>query len=233
MTAPLTPTRKSSPRSPWQTFDAHHRLGAAIVAGAITAFLLPKGLGAPIEVMTIWDAFAGAIVVLAWVVILTQDPFEMRRAARLEDASSTFLFTVVVVAAAASLLAVFMTLGPAKDLPKPELAAHLVLAVSTVGLSWALVHTIFAMRYAHTYYTGAREGTRENVAGGLIFPEEKNPDYFDFAYFSFVIGMTCQVSDVQISRRPLRRMVLWHGLIAFGFNTAILALFVNIVAGLL
>lgn len=232
MTTPTPPSRPPS-RSLWRTYDAHHRVAAALVAAALTAGFLHGRASVPLQAMGSWDAFAATVVVLVWAVILSQDPYEMRRTARLEDASRSLIFGVVLVAAGASLLAVFLTLGPAKDLPKHRLVEHLAISISTVVLSWILVHSIFAMRYAHAYYAGARSAARPDVAGGLIFPEEKNPDYFDFAYFSFVIGMTCQVSDVQISARALRRTALWHGLIAFGFNTAILALLVNIVAGLL
>jgi uncharacterized membrane protein len=233
MTAQTPPSIPRLSRSPWRKFDAHHRAAAGVVVGAATAWIMQGRVRAPLQALAAWDTFAGTVIILAWAVILTQDPYEMRRAAKLEDASRRFLFSVVLVAAGASLLAVLMTLGFAKDLPKSRLIEHVILSVSTVGLSWILVHTIFALRYAHIYYAGAKESPRTAVAGGLIFPEESNPDYSDFAYFSFVIGMTCQVSDVQISARPMRRTALWHGLIAFGFNTAILALLVNIVAGLL
>ncbi len=91
----------------------------------------------------------------------------------------------------------------------------------------------FTIRYAHLYYIDAHKKNREDIKGGLIFPGGENPNYLDFAYFSFVIGMTCQVSDVQISSRQMRRLATVHGLIAFVFNTAILAVFVNIVAGLI
>jgi len=231
MPAPAPPPRLSP--WPWNTWDAHYRLALALAAALVAGVFVRGRTGAATGLIAVWDVFAATNLLLVWAVILTQDPFEMRRAVRLEDASRTFIFIVVVVAAAASLLAAFANLGPAKDLPRGRLAGHLLLSVGAVGLSWALVHTVFAMRYAHYYYEGAREGARDQVRGGLIFPQEPHPDYLDFAYFAFVVGMTCQVSDVQISRRALRRMALWHGLIAFGFNTAILALFVNIVAGIL
>ena len=231
MPAPAPPPRLSP--WPWNNWDAHYRLAVAVAAALVAGVLVQGRTGAATGLIAVWDVFAAVNLLLIWAVILTQDPYEMRRAVRLEDASRTFIFTLVVVTAAASLLAAFMNLGPARDLPRGRLASHLVLSISAVGLSWALVHTVFAMRYAHYFYEGARDGSRDKVKGGLIFPQEPHPDYLDFAYFAFVVGMTCQVSDVQISRRELRRMALWHGLIAFGFNTAILALFVNIVAGML
>jgi uncharacterized membrane protein len=100
-----------------------------------------------------------------------------------------------------------------------------------VVLGWLLVHTIFSFRYAHLYY-GDRDRNNESD-GGLIFPGRADPSYCDLAYFSFVIGMTFQVSDVQITDQRIRRLVLGHGLISFGYNTAILALVVNVVSNLL
>jgi uncharacterized membrane protein len=162
-----------------------------------------------------------------------QDPYHVRRLARLQDAGRTFIFVVVISAAVASLAAAGLLLGSTRTVSVGLLAGHVVLVGATVALSWILVHTLFALRYAHAYYRGAAELARDKVAGGLEFPGEKNPDYLDFAYFSFVIGMTCQVSDVQISDRSIRRLALIHGLIAFAFNTAILAIVVNIVAGVI
>jgi uncharacterized membrane protein len=91
---------------------------------------------------------------------------------------------------------------------------------------------MFALRYAHLFYS-APISSSEDYAGGLQFPEEKAPDYLDFAYFSFVVGMTCQVSDVQITSRSIRRLALAQGILSFAFNTVILALTVNIISGLL
>ena len=97
--------------------------------------------------------------------------------------------------------------------------------------SWFLIHTIFTLRYAHIFY-GDNEERPHTHAAGLKFPGDKNPDYFDFAYFAFVLGMTFQVSDVQITSNKLRRMAMWHGLLSFGYNTIMIALTINLIAGL-
>ncbi len=186
----------------------------------------------PTQLVVAWSAFAFTITVLAWFVISTKDPYDARRDARLQDASATFLFVLVISAATASLLAVGLLLGSAKHLSPTGLGWHIALSVTAIGLSWTLVHTIFALRYAHIYFRDARKVERKEIVGDLIFPGKAGPDYFDFAYFSFVIGMTCQVSDVQIASTKVRRLALVHGLISFAFNTAILAMFVNIIAGL-
>ncbi len=103
--------------------------------------------------------------------------------------------------------------------------------VTIIG-SWLLVHTIFAMHYAHEYYQD-HQTQSDCKAGGLDFPEDIEPDYWDFLYFSFVIGMTSQVSDVQITSRSMRRLSLLHSILSFFFNTAIVAMSINIIAGLI
>ena len=135
----------------------------------------------------------------------------------------------MLIAACASIFAVAAELGTAKGLDRAHLGAHVLFCLLTVAGSWALVHTIFTLRYAHVYY-GLGEDNKP--AGGLDFPEEDRPDYLDFAYFSFVIGMTSQVSDVQISSQRLRRLALGHGLVSFVFNLAILGLSINIISSL-
>jgi len=108
---------------------------------------------------------------------------------------------------------------------------YVSLAVLGILLSWSMVHTTFTFHYAHLYYDDDEDENSDADAGGLDFPKDKEPDYLDFAYFSFVIGMTFQVSDVQITRRNLRRHVLIHGLISFALNTFVVALTINLIAG--
>jgi uncharacterized membrane protein len=223
--APVVPTSRYA-------FDAHHRVLTGCVLAALTFAGLHGRCSVPTQLVITWDVFSLTLIVLAWIVISTKDPYQARRNARLQDASATFLFVLIVSAATASLLAVGLLLGSAKDLKPGELAAHVALSVTAVVFSWTLVHTVFALRYAHSYFRDARKVERHKVSGGLIFPGDGSPGYMDFAYFSFVIGMTCQVSDVQISSPQMRRLALVHGMISFAFNTAILAMFVNIIAGL-
>jgi len=221
-----------SPSTGRYMLDAHHRFFFACILAAVTFAGLHGRFSVPTQLIVAWDVFALTIVVLAWLIISNRDPYEVRRNVRLQDASATFLFSLVVIAATASLFAVGLLLGSVKNLSPTGLSLHIALAVSAVGVSWMLVHTVFTLRYAHFYYFDARDVARHAVAGGLLFPGKGSPCYMDFAYFSFVIGMTCQVSDVAISSPKIRRLALVHGLISFAFNTAILAMFVNIIAGL-
>jgi len=213
--------------------DARHRLLIGLVAAVAVFALLPGSHVLAARIIAAWDAFGVAILALAWSRIVTTDPREVRGTARLQDSSQTVIFLSVVVAACASLFALAYLLGGVKDLAKGRITEHVALAFGTVLCSWTLVHTVFALRYAHSYYRSAAESGKGDRLEGLQFPDEKEPDYMDFTYFSFVIGMTFQVSDVQITSRVLRRLVLLHGLISFAFNTVILALSINIISGLL
>ena len=117
-----------------------------------------------------------------------------------------------------------------KDSLGMEEAVFLPIIIGGILLSWTLVHTTFCFHYAHLYYDNEK-GTINN-AEGLEFPKEKHPDYIDFAYFSFVIGMTFQVSDIEVSARKIRRLALLHGLLSFILNTFVVALTINLIAGL-
>ena len=126
-----------------------------------------------------------------------------------------------------------MLLAAAKELQGGEAFRHVALATVTVVSSWLLVHTMMALHYAHVFYCPCEGSTDDSHSVGVTFPEEEEPDFLDFAYFSFVIGMTCQVSDVQVTAARMRRIVLLHSLLSFAFNTVILAFSINLAATLL
>jgi uncharacterized membrane protein len=145
----------------------------------------------------------------------------------MQDETRGEIFVIVVVSTFAGLLAVVLLLIN-KDIEPLDL----IIAILGMFLSWFLVHTTFTMRYAHLYYGGKQKEKSEKDGSGLEFPGNDEPDFIDFAYFSFVLGMTFQVSDVEISNREIRRLSLLHSLIAFIFNTVIVALTINALAGL-
>ena len=210
--------------------DAHHRFLIALVLSAIAYVALMGRVSGMAHIFVTWDFFSFCILVLAWVRIVNACPSSARKTARLQDSSYTAIFVFVIISACASLLALGILLGSAaKDMSGRQLTEHILLSVATVTCSWTLVHTVFAMRYAHLFYHKSESGKGD----GLDFPGEKAPDYIDFAYFSFIIGMTFQVSDVQISSRAIRRLALAHSIVSFAFNMVILALTVNIISGLL
>ena len=137
------------------------------------------------------------------------------------------------MAALASLLGVVALLGTLKTDSAAMQARHVLLSVAAVAESWLLVHTVFTLRYAHIYYD--RDNRNPGLdTGGLEFPGgDLAPDYLDFAYFAFTIGMAAQTADVTISGKRQRRTALLHAIVAFSFNTAILALSISALGGLL
>ena len=176
-----------------------------------------------------WDTFSLSLIAMTWITFMITKPQEIREQARVQDSSRSVIFITVLIATLASFLAVLLLLVT-KQKFKSEESFHLIVAVAGMVLSWFLIHTIFTLRYAHIFY-GDDEENPTTHAGGLKFPDDKKPDYRDFAYFSFVLGMTFQVSDVQITSKALRRLAMWHGLLAFGYNTIMIALTINLIAG--
>ena len=213
--------------------DARHRLLIALAAAAVVFVALRGQARLSTILIASWDAFAFFILALDWIVILKTPHNKLRERAREEDLSRSLISVFVVVAACAALFAVGFLIGTNKGQTAGHFTVHLILTLLTVIFSWSLVHTVFGFRYAHAFYGDSDEPGVNQHAGGLIFPGDRPPDYFDFAYFSIVVGMTCQVSDVQITSRRLRRLTLVHSVLAFGFNTIILALLINTVSSLL
>ena len=213
--------------------DARHRLVIGLAAAAAVWILLRGHVREATELIAIWDAFAFSVLALAWLSILTTPVRVIRGHAQEQDLSRLVILVFVVVAACAALFAVGFLLGIHKAEERGHLTIHLLLSLSTVVFSWMLVHTDFGLHYAHAFYGDSDEPAQDRHAGGLDFPGDHAPDYFDFAYFSFVIGMTCQVSDVQITSRRMRRLALLHGVLSFAFNTIILAMLINTVTSLI
>jgi uncharacterized membrane protein len=214
--------------------DARHRLIYSIVIALAVWFGLRGRVQPSTQSIVTWDVFALSILVLAWLTIITTPPEKLRARAQMQDVSHILIFIFVVVAACAGLFAVgFLFLNKSVVVQRPHFFIHLLMSLVAVICSWSLVHTVFGLRYAHTYY-GDPDGPTgpKPHAGGLDFPGDREPDYMDFAYFSFVIGMTFQVSDVVITSRDLRKLVLVHAMLSFAFNTVILALTINTVSAL-
>lgn len=209
------------------------RLLLAGLAATVTSLLLPPWLHLPSRTLCIWDAGMFCFLFLSWVEMLRATPEFMSRRAKYEDPGRFVILCLITAAACASLLAIGFILHDSKGLSTGLLFLHLVLSVSTIVGSWLLVHTIFASHYAKDYYQDDPSTPEIDDVGGLEFPNCTQPDYWDFLYFSFVIGMTSQVSDVQVLSRPMRRLTLFHSVLSFFFNTAILAMSINIIAGMI
>jgi uncharacterized membrane protein len=216
----------------WLEHDARHRLAFSFGLAAIAAFVLHARVRPWTLAMLTWDVFALSVLALAWVTILTTPDDALRRRAQEQDLSRSLIFVFLVIAAVSSLFAVVYLLHSTKVSQSSHLLLHCLMTLFAVVGAWAVTHTVFGMRYAHTFY-GDDEPHGQDHAGGLDFPGNCTPNYMDFAYFSFVIGMTFQVSDVQVTSREMRQLVLLHGIISFAFNTVILALAINTVSSLI
>jgi uncharacterized membrane protein len=173
----------------------------------------------PTRLLIGWDVGVAAYLILAYSMIAYSDVARIKRRAATQDEGSIAILILTATAALASLGAIVVELGSAGRQPM-----SLALAAITIVLSWAFTHTMFALHYAHDFYD------QRGPEGGLTFPGNEKPDYWDFVYFSLVIGMTSQVSDVAVACKPIRRTVTAHGVISFFFNAALLALLVNIAA---
>jgi uncharacterized membrane protein len=214
--------------------DARHRIAIAIVVAAVVWFVSHHQQSSTRCIIT-WDTFALTVLGLAWLTIVTTPPDKLRARARKQDLSHILIFIFVLVTACAGLFAVGFLFFSKQAFPdRSHFLVHLFGSMVAVICSWMLVHTVFGLRYAHTYY-GDPDGPSGPLshAGGLEFPGDREPDYVDFAYFSFVIGMTFQVSDVVITSRDFRKLVLAHSMLSFGFNTVILALALSTVSNVL
>jgi uncharacterized membrane protein len=206
---------------PVRVVYARPRTFISLAVGLAAFFLLPGSLRLVTRLLTGWDIFIALYLLLVCIMMQRCGLVHIRRNAAVQDDGRFLILLLTALGAFASIAAILFELGGTH---RSGLA--LALATGTIALSWAGVHTSFALHYAHDYYRGAKPG-------GLQFPngdQHEHPDYWDFVYFSFVIGMTAQVSDVGITDKTIRRTVTVHGIISFIYNTALVALMVNIAA---
>lgn len=218
---PMTPDTDLL-RLPHPRFLAFLAVFAAVTLA--TALMVP-GLRPSVALITGFDTGAAVFIVSAAPLWRDERIPRMRASAERDDGGRTLLLAIMGV----TLVAVLVALGLALRSAGPRTPADLALVVVTLVLGWTLANLVYALHYAHLYYD--QVGKRDR--GGLAFPGDAPPIFADFCYFSFVIGMTCQVSDVTISDRTLRRTVLVHGLLSFFFNLGVLALTINVLAGVL
>lgn len=205
---------------------------ASILAGVAVFPFAPAWCPAMVRVVAVYDTAAIAMLAFYWTIVIRSDVAETRARAASEDPGRNVAFVIVLLAVAFGFIAAFDVLLPAsKSLNSLQTAFIYALGFAAVVLGWFLIHTLLVFRYAHLYYQHGDRGGKASAP--LAFPGTDEPRDLDFAYFSFVLGMTFQVSDVQIASPRIRALALAHGLVSFGYNTAILALVVNVVAGLL
>jgi uncharacterized membrane protein len=224
---------KASKKSPGNIFLRMHPLQRIMLSLGITllAFFTSRNmhLDSMLRFTLLWDVFAAVFIISSWIIFFTRPVSEIKKLANKEDGSKLFVMISIIISSFASMFAVLL-LVISKEQPAGQEALTVILAVTGMVVSWIMIHTIFTFHYAHMYYFTGKDDTPDDEALG--FPVTKDPDYIDFAYFSFVIGMTFQVSDVEINSRIIRRTALAHALLAFALNTFVVALTINLIAGL-
>lgn len=213
------------------TLRRHPRLLTAIAVGLITLIAMALGTGwrAPTRALIAWNAGAGLYVILAWITMLRSGTDRMRARSKLHDEGEIVILIASTVAATLSLVAIVAELATTKDAMGWLKGVHVGLGVLTLMTSWAFIHTSFAFHYAHEFYAGL---IRTHLPC-LDFPRTEQPHYSDFLYFSFVIGTSGQTADVSFLTTSSRRIGLIHCVLSFIFNTTVLALMINIAAGLI
>lgn len=211
-------------------FDSNHRLAIAFMVATLTFFLAPRPFLTSTHLTVVWISFALTVLILAWITIFVAHPRDLPSLSRMEDSSRILILFIAMAAATAGIVAVIFLLGSTTK-QNPDHPQKVLLAILAVISAWSLVHTVFTLRYAHLFY--GDDPKQKRRPGGLDFPHESEPDYLDFAYFSFVIGMTSQVSDVTIGSKTMRRTALLHGIISFAFNAIIIALTISGLSGLI
>ena len=221
---PVTPPRRLLGK-PVRVVRNRPRLFAAAAIGAVIVVATPADWRLAPRLLIGWDAGVALYLVLAVQLFASASLADMRDHAKLEDEGRVGILILTAAAALASLGAILAEVGIASA-GGARNPLGLLLATTTIILSWLFTHSMFAVHYAHEFYDARAAGEE-----GLALPGgETEPDYGDFVYFSLVIGMTSQVSDIGVISRSIRRTVAAHGVVAFFFNAALLALMVNIAA---
>jgi uncharacterized membrane protein len=200
------------------------------VSAIISVGLLPFHMEGMTRVMIGWDSFSLCMLIISGVIFFSMHPRQIRVLAKTEDSGRIVVFLIVLIATVGSLMGILVLLGN-KGSWQLNKGLETFIYITGVICSWFLLHAMFTYRYALLYY-GDHPINPDERTVGLQIPHELWPDYLDFAYFSFVIGMTFQVSDIEISDRKIRRLALLHGMLSFLFNTVIVALTINVIVDL-
>ena len=206
------------------------RLIYGLLAGLASA-ALPLPLVWQFRGLLGWSMGVAVYLALAWWLCERFDAKRTRERAQAQDEPNIVLLLLMLLSTLACVVAIVVLMQQGKDFSGTERTLHIALSVIALAVSWLFIQTIFAFHYAHLYYH--EEKLKEPDGPGLQFPGGLEPDYFDFLYYAHVVGMTSQVSDVQVTSREMRRLTLVHSVLSFGFNMLVLALSINVVAGVL
>lgn len=205
--------------------------GAALLAALLVTVFAPAWLHGTIRTVAAYDAATIVVIGAFWFLAMHGDATNTACRAAVEDPGRNAVLALVLGSVGFGLVSAISILGRGPHVTNPnEKAFVYCLGIIAVISGWILIHTMFVFRYAHLFYFDSDDDG--SAQRGLIFPGTDEPNDYDFAYFSFVIGMTFQVSDVAIKDAGVRRVVLAHALIAFAYNTTIVALVINLISGL-
>jgi uncharacterized membrane protein len=207
------------------------RLFSSILIGVLVALFLPASLASHeiTRVIIGWNTGTWLYLVFAAQMIFWTSHEKMRSRAIAQDDGKYFVLIMVIIASIVSIGAIFAELSVVKDMHGFLRTAHIALAIMTILSSWAFIQVMFALHYAHDFYLAKERGN----LGGLEFPNTTTPDYDDFLYFACVIGTSGQTADVNFTSKSMRRTGLVHCVLAFFFNTTLVALTINIASGLI
>lgn len=203
-----------------------HRAVLALLSAIIVFFLLPVSWDFLIKLLGAWLIFAVVYLLICWEAICKMNAQQVAKKASVEDGSRAFVFGFILFGTFGCFVGIFLSVVGQDD---QSISENLLVGITLASMiaSWLLIHTTYLFHYARLYYKNSK------LKKGLIFPGNEEPDYLDFAYFSFGLGTTFQVSDVEIQAKNIRRVAFFHGLLSFGLNTYVIALTINILSGLI
>lgn len=213
-----------------QAVTSRPRLVISLLIGLAAYFILAPWLSlTPLECgLLAWDLAIACYLALVMRLMRAANPEDMHRRALDQDAGRKTVLTLVIASVVISFSGILFELVEAKAMFSTLKAGHVALALTTVMLCWLFAHIMFAQHFAHEFYEAVLQGR----PGGLKFPGEASPNYTDFIYFAFAIGTSAQTSDVDVTSRPMRRLVVVHSIFSFAYNTALIALGINIASSL-
>jgi uncharacterized membrane protein len=234
---PISPGRRRLFRFwlPLRVVRGHPRLFAGMAVSLFAGVLLLDSFPLATRLLIAWNGGTWLYFIASGIMIAQATPQSMRRRARTSDDGRFFILVLTSLAAIAAIAAIVAELAIVKDLSGTIKGLHIGLVAATIVSAWFFIHLTYALHYAHEYFDEyfAEPGRAAAERGGLAFPGTEHPHYYDFLYFSFVIGVACQTADVNVSSRAMRRVALVRCVLAFFFNSAVPALTINIAAGLI
>ena len=210
------------------------RLVSSVLIAIVSYLVAPHSWMSTTRLLLAWNLGAGIYIVLILVAFSGATTKTIRWRASQTDEGQFVILVLISLAGIASMGAILVQLASIKDLHGIDKGLHLGLAAATILSAWMFIHLSFALHYANEYFDQAKtlDGEKAELRGGVTFPGTDEPDYWDFMYFAFIIGVAAQTADVSITSKRIRRTSLGHSVLAFFFNSAVLALTINIAAGL-